>query len=200
MVQTKTNTMAEVVRPERVLDALDRVHDTVGGLVASTDTARLGDPTPCADWDVRTLINHLVEINKRYMAMIEGTEPPAAGEDVLRDDPAGAYREAARTLRDAVREPGAIDELYPSPWGEISGAVIVQHAINESIAHGWDLAKATGRPTDIVPDLATESLKVWRAWFDGDVGRMDDFFDAERPAPADASPADRVAAYLGREV
>jgi uncharacterized protein (TIGR03086 family) len=200
MAQTKTNSMADVITPERVLDSLDRVHDAIGGLVASTDPARLGDATPCKDWNVRTLINHLAHVDVQYAAMANGEPFPDPNTDHLGDDHAAGYKRAAKIAHDAFHRTGMIEQTYATPWGDVPGAVIVQHVVNELIAHGWDLARATGRPTDLVPDLAAESLAIWRAWFDGDVGRMEGSFGPERSAPAGATPADRMAAYLGRDV
>ncbi len=57
--------------------------------------------------------------------------------------------------------------MYRSPWGDVPGSVMVQHVVNELLLQGWDLARATGQPTDLARDLAEESLVIWRAWIGG---------------------------------
>jgi uncharacterized protein (TIGR03086 family) len=194
----QTNSMEKHVRPESVLDSLTRVHDEIGGLVASTDPARLEDRTPCSGWDVRALINHLVHLNLRYAAMADGKDIPGPDQDYLGNDYAQAYRKAARSSIDAFSRDGMLEQRYPSPWGEMNGAVLAQHVVNELVAHGWDLAKALGRPTNIVPDIAAESSRIWREWF-ADIGRQPGF-EPEKRAPAGSGPADEMAAFLGRPV
>lgn len=197
-MKTQTNHMERFVRPDAVLDSLRRIHAEVGELVASADASRFADPTPCSEWDVRALINHLAHLNHMYAAMADGEKPPEPDRDYLGTDHVKAYRAATRRSFDAFSRAGMLEQRYPSPWGEVSGAVIAQHVVNEMVAHGWDLAKALGRSTDIVPEVATESGKIWREWF-ADIGRQQGF-DPERKAPAGASPADEMAAFLGRRV
>jgi uncharacterized protein (TIGR03086 family) len=70
---------------------------------------------------------------------------------------------------------------------------------NEMVVHSWDLAKATGQSTDLDPELAAASLASFRAvaFLPRGEGKM---FQEAKPVPPDATPADRLAAFLGREV
>ena len=79
-----------------------RALDETGHLVDTVTPAQLGLPTPCADWDVRALLAHLVGGNLRYAALTRGAPVgggPARGSgpaaDLLGDDPASAYRRSA---------------------------------------------------------------------------------------------------------
>src|SRR5262249_10844077 len=99
---------------------------------------------------------------------------------------------------EAFSRPGMLEQPYESPWGEVPGAVMVQHVINELLAHGWDLARATGQGTDLAPEAARSALDVLRAWHGH--ARPGGRYAPPQPAPADANPADRLAAYLGRTV
>lgn len=199
---TTTNHMADVVNESRVLDIHEQAQRMTHDLVRGVNKRQLADPTPCADWDVRTLISHLCQINRQYAAMGNGEQMPDPGTDWIgkESDHVAAHRSAQMAAREVFTRPGMLERMLDSPWGPIPGSVLVQHCVNELIAHGWDLARATGRSTDILPDIAAESERIWRAWFDGDVGRNDQMFEPENEPPPGASNADKMAAYLGRRV
>jgi uncharacterized protein (TIGR03086 family) len=69
----------------------------------------------------------------------------------------------------------------------------------DAFTHAWDLAKATGQSTDLDPEMAEGVLAAVKQFVGPDM-RKPGFFDVEKPAPATATAADRVAAYLGRDV
>lgn len=190
--------IAAPVRHGAVLDSYRRAQRAAEGIVAAVRPERLGDRTPCTEWTVRDLLNHLVYVDVLYAAHIRRAERPEPGERIG-TDPTAAFREAGEQADAAFARAGALDELYPSPFGDVPGSVIVQHVVNELLVHSWDLARAVGLPTDIEPDLAEESLAVWRAWIGG-LPRGGEGFAPEQPVADDAPAADRLAAYLGRAV
>jgi uncharacterized protein (TIGR03086 family) len=192
--------MASAVHPDRVLKSLDRVLTEVEALVRAVRPDQLGAPTPCTRWRVHDLLNHLVLVNLVYVAKIEERPAPDESADVLGDDPAGAFRASADLARVAFSRPGVLDLPCALPWGSVPGYVIVQHVVNELVVHGWDLAKATRQSTDLVPDIAAEALAAWRAWLGGRPRHDGGMFAPPRPAPVNACAADRLAAYLGREL
>lgn len=75
-------------------------------------------------------------------------------------------------------------------------------AATEQFTHGWDLARAAGQHTDLDPELAAELLGVARLAITDDFRGPDGqaLFGPVREAPAGASPADQLAAFLGRAV
>jgi uncharacterized protein (TIGR03086 family) len=197
---TTRNRMADIVRTDAVLNSLERTHEHVTTLIIATDETRWPAPTPCAEWRVEELLEHLVTLNLRYAATANREQPPDPDPDLLRPDPPSAYRAAVRASNAAFSRKGMLNEWYPSPWGEMKGAAIAQHVVNELLAHACDLAIALQRPTDVLPDLYAESLTIWQAWFEQMGGRPDQDFAPETEPPADANPAERVAAFLGRTV
>ena len=189
--------------PEIMLDSFDRTLAGVDALIGAIAPNQLDDPTPCPGWNVRTVINHLIDVCLEFAAMAAGNPAPNHGIDhttidLIGDDHIAAFRDAARTTRAAFARPGMIEQVYQFPWGTETGANIVQHVIDELLIHGWDLARATGQPTDLPADLAETSLRNWQAWFAQWPRASGDNFGPEQPVPADASAADRLAAYLGR--
>lgn len=179
----------------RLAQALDHT----GAIIARIRPAQSGLPTPCRAWDVRALVNHLVQVVRLHAAIVGG----AAGSDsdVIGDDWAMEYCAAAGALLAAWRRVGVLDGTVQLPIGEVSAASCVELQIAELLIHGWDLATATGQPTGIDPELGKPAL----AWarqnllpqFRGDEGSGRSF-GAEMPVPEAAPLHDRLAAFFGR--
>lgn len=180
--------------------AYDRVVENVGTLIASVKPEQMDDPTPCGDWDVRRLVAHLADTTDIYATLATTGDMPE--EIPTYEDPVAAFPIQAARTREAFSAPGYLDEVRPTPIGPQPGKVAVQHVVNELLAHGWDLAKAIGASTDLVPDIARRSLESWKAFFDAyPRAMMEANFDGERETTAaEGTDADRVAGYLGRGV
>src|SRR2546423_6631754 len=120
-------------------------------VVAAVRPEQFADPTPCADWRVRDLINHLVTGNLLFTAIVAGTERPERGKDHLGDHPLAAYRDSVSGLSEAFAKPDVLSGTYATPVGEGPGALLVHMRVVEHVVHGRDLARATGQPTDFDP-------------------------------------------------
>src|SRR5436305_10885978 len=116
----------------------ERALDEAARLVGGVRPDQMGQPTPCSDWDVRTLIAHLVAGNVRFLDVAEGKPRPERGPvtlDVLGDDPAGAYRRSAEALRQAWRDPARLDQQCGLPVGVMPGrAALSLHPV-ETAGH-----------------------------------------------------------------
>ncbi|WP_180927583.1 TIGR03086 family metal-binding protein [Streptomyces sp. AJS327] len=183
--------------PDGVLNAFTRVQDTVGDLVRATAPDQFGLPTPCEDWTLRNLLDHLVWENIVWGGLAQGTPPTTAHtEDHLGDDHVTAFETAASQARDAFRQPGLLDRSF----GPAPGRRVVEQLLVELLVHGWDLAATLGHDRDLEPDIARAALPVVREIY-GDLPRTaGGSFVAARPAPEHAPALDNVAAFLGRRV
>lgn len=183
--------------PGGVLDAFTRVQDTIATIVRATSPDRFDLPTPCADWTVRDLLDHLVWENIIWGGLAQGT-PPSDGhtDDHLGDDHLAAFETAAAEARDAFRQPGMLDR----PFGPAPGRRLVEQLLIELLVHGWDLATALGRDRDLEPDVARAALPVVREIY-GDLPRTAGGSLAPAQAAPEHAPAlDHVAAFLGRRI
>jgi uncharacterized protein (TIGR03086 family) len=170
----------------------------VTGLVTAVGDDQWTRPTACADWDVRGVVNHLAHGNAK-VAFWAGSGPAAPDGDYLGADPQGAFAASVVSARSVLATPGLFSRTVTTPLGDVPGEFLVHMRVNEYLAHGWDLADATGQPTDLLPDLAEAALTQWRARF-GDRSRQPGGpFGAEVAAPPGATAADRLAAFLGRK-
>jgi uncharacterized protein (TIGR03086 family) len=186
-------------------ETLARAFGMTRKILAATPPDRYGDPTPCASWDVRALCNHIVEGANWFGLCVEaGAAPdpdPTKDVDYAAGDPVASFDEGAARSLAAFGAPGAQQKIIALPFGELPGAVFMGIATNDVFLHGWDLARATGQPDDLDPALAEELLDEMRglpAELRGPEGQAP--FGPERDAPASATAAERLAAFLGRSV
>ncbi|WP_051943857.1 TIGR03086 family metal-binding protein [Streptacidiphilus rugosus] len=153
-------------------------------------------PTPCAEFDVHRLCEHLLG------TMVASTH--AAAKRPLPVD-------APRTLTDAPWRayPPVVDRLVagwskPEAWeGDTSFDSHVCSArfagmmtVMELTVHGWDLAQATGQAfkaeDDVVATAATVAEQI------GSGARRSGAFGAELAPAADATALERLLAFTGR--
>ncbi len=155
-------------------------------------------PTPCADWSVRTLVNHLVGGLRIFSALIE--DRPVLdhdGTDWLGDDPRAAYRSAAAADARAWSRAGVGDLTFALAVGDVPGPLATTIHLTEIVVHGVDLAVATGQEAAVDEELAAELLATMRAT-GIDAFRQPGIFGPEVPAQA-GEPAHRsLLHYLGR--
>ena len=181
------------------LDQLDRWLASVGELISSIRPEQWAAPTPCTDWTVRELVSHLVGMNRVFAALLADEPPPrrggagAAEEDLVR-----AYRESAAALLAAFSQPGALDRSYRGPLGAATGAERLQIRLYDLLAHGWDLARATGQPAQLPDDAAEHALAFARVQI-VDSTRPGRFGPVQVVSP-EAPAIDRLVAFLGRRV
>ncbi|WP_326621695.1 TIGR03086 family metal-binding protein [Streptomyces decoyicus] len=183
--------------PDRVMHAYVQVTRDVGALVAAVRPEDLGLPTPCAGWSVRQLLDHMVWENLMATSIAEDAPRGDHAADHLGDDHRAAFADSVRAAVAAFTGSGMLQRTY-GPY-EAPGAMIVQQVVVELLAHGWDLALATGAPTGLAPEVAEETLAAARRIYGSAPRTEGSSFARERPAPPGAGAVDRLAAYLGRD-
>lgn len=179
---------------------LDQAVASTGEIVAGFRPDQLGDPTPCSEWDVRALLNHLIGVSEAFSHAAEGepiTRPDPRTEYFQGDGYTAAYDAATEDLLAAWRTPGALDATITLPFGDVPGSVAASINFVDLLVHGWDLARATGQDPTFDPDLAEPALEVSRNLVSDEI-RSAGAFGPEVAAPAGASEADRLVAFLGR--
>jgi uncharacterized protein (TIGR03086 family) len=181
------------------LDRFDRAAAVASAVVDNIKDDQYDLPSPCTEWTVRNVLNHMVTGNLTAEAIVAGVAHPDRSTDRLGDDPRAAFAASLASTRAALDTPGLLDRIVSTPRGEAPGSFLILLRVNELLVHGWDLAKATGQSTDLDPELAVEAMGVWRERF-GDRPRAMLPYDEPQPVPDDATAADRLAAYLGRNL
>jgi uncharacterized protein (TIGR03086 family) len=189
---------------DTLLTPLAAALDGTGRLIVAVTGEQWHLPTPCTDWTVRQLVNHLVGGNRLITRVLRGEPLPPldqlgrrGSEDQLGNDPATAYRTSANELLEGLRAPGVLERPHTVPAGTLPGPAVVHLRIVETLVHGWDLARATSQQVPFPDDLAEPELTFSRDL----LGRLPEGrqpFAPSRPVADDAPPIDRLAALLGR--
>ncbi len=183
--------------PVQILRQADAAFSDV---LANVAPEQLSLPTVNDDWDVRALINHVINGNRWGAEVLRIGDAPRPGDDAIGERaPIDAYRESADAILSAFDEPGALGRTLQMPFGEIPGAGFAALRYSDLIGHAWDLAKATGQSTNIAPEVCEMALVMARQRLGG-MDRAQLPFKDEVILAADACPADRLAAYLGKQV
>jgi uncharacterized protein (TIGR03086 family) len=178
---------------------LGRAFDAVGRLISNIRADQWSAPTPCTEWSVRRVVNHLIGMNRVFAALLaDQPPPPRPSEDHVEDDPVSAYRDSAAALQFAFGQPGVLERTDHSPLGTATGAERLQIRLYDLLAHGWDLAEATEQPADLPDDLAERSLAFARTQLT-DQARPGRFGPAQLVAN-EAPAIERLVAFLGRPV
>ncbi|MEP7202902.1 MAG: TIGR03086 family metal-binding protein [Ilumatobacteraceae bacterium] len=155
--------------------------------------------SPCGGWNVRELLNHVVAGNLWAAELANGRTIADVGStldgDVLGADPVAAYDASADAAAAAFETPGALDAPCAVSYGPVPGSVYAGHRFLDVLIHGWDLARATGQPTDLDPRLVDGCWDVVRPQLS--MLQSSGAFGAEAAATADSSQASLLAA-LGR--
>ena len=156
--------------------------------------------TPCADWDVRALVNHVTGEQLWAPHLLAGETIAEVGDrydgDVLGDDPLAAWRAAAPPSVEAFAAPGAIDGTVHLSYGDESSREYLVQMLTDAAVHGWDLGRATGGDEGIDGETAEVLLEHWSAREDM-VRGSGMFGDAVDVGP-DADARTRLLALLGR--
>jgi uncharacterized protein (TIGR03086 family) len=171
-------------------------------IVAAVSPGQLTLPTPCAEYDVAALLSHIVGGLNRIAVMGEGGDALAVRarvEGVPDDGWLAAYRTASARAGAAWADDAMLDTLVVAPWGKVPGRIALSGYVQVILTHGWDLARATGQPTELDPDLAHWVLAVARQILPPEPRGGEIPFDAPVPVPADAGPYTQLAAWLGRQ-
>ena len=177
-------------------EAFDRAVASTAGIVKTVRPDQAGAPTPCTEWDVRDLLNHIIGtlwLSEALLSDRAARHPMAPGglpgTDLADPDPAAAL--TAASVGDTLTR------VHPTPLGDMPGPALAGFTTLDIAVHGWDLARATGQRAALDDTLAAHVLAfAEQAITPG--SRAPRIGPAVRVA-ADAPLTDRLAAFLGRQ-
>jgi uncharacterized protein (TIGR03086 family) len=154
--------------PTMGLDASElhrRATDAFGGLVHAVRDDQWEQPTPCSEWNVRQLVNHLVYENRWTPPIFAGRTIEEVGDrfegDLLGDDPKAAWDESAKEAVAAVSGQGAMERTVHLSFGDVPGSEYAMQLFADHLIHGWDLARAVGADETLDPETAEVALRRW---------------------------------------
>jgi len=158
-------------------------------------------PTPCSDWDVRALVNHVVGEQRWVVPLLAGRTIADVGDsldgDLLGQAPHEAAAAAAKDAVAAMSEPGAPERTVHLSYGDASATDYAWQLVADHVVHGWDLAVAVGADPHIDHDLVVRCAHWWEGWEDG--YRSAGAVGPRVPLGPSASRQDRLIASFGRD-
>jgi uncharacterized protein (TIGR03086 family) len=181
---TNESTSSSEPRADHLAAALEVTKGIVAGV--SPDQAHV--PTPCPEYDVSRLLDHLVGFGASFADKANSVPSPADPAKVTAgDDPARAYDAVSRRLLEGYR------------GGEGEGATPIGVVLMETVIHGWDLAKGTGQPAPYPDDAVEAALAAGQGMMSPKFRGEGQPFGDEVEVSSDAPALDRLVAFMGRD-
>ncbi|WP_406386684.1 TIGR03086 family metal-binding protein [Streptomyces sp. NBC_00211] len=188
--------------PDTLLERHAEALRFFGERVRAVQDDQWGAPTPCTQWSVRDLVNHVTgELLWIPPMVTEGRTVEEIGDafsgDVLGQDPAGAWERAAAGARAAFTAPGALDRTVRLSYGPALGRAYCAEQTADCVVHAWDLARGIGADDRIPDGLVEFALKEVMPYADGLAASG--MFAAPLDVPAGADAQTRLLALVGRQ-
>jgi uncharacterized protein (TIGR03086 family) len=178
-----------------------RACESFGQRVAAVGPNQWHLPTPDAEWDVHTLVNHLVYENRWTVPLFAGATIAEIGDrfegDLLGDDPLAAWRDSSSQAISAVQEPGAMERTVHLSFGDVPGSEYAWQLFTDHLIHGWDLARAIGADERLDPELV-DACAEWFADRE-ELYRSGGAIGPRIDIGPDADPQTRLLASFGRD-
>lgn len=170
-----------------------RATDGAVAVMAAVAPEHLGRSTPCSEWSVQDLIDHLTGGTEYLLAGVEGRAPvPVIGSGIEQ------FRNGVAAVSAALAQPGALERTCPSPLGfEWPIAQAVMGTVMDLVVHTWDLATATGQTVALDPDLVASCIDTFLPHMP-EHGRAAGIVGPAVPVADDAPDDVRLLAAMGR--
>lgn len=150
---------------------------------------KMSASTPCDEWTVEQLLNHMLETQRYFLSAARGGDAPPPGPNpptILSDDPVADFQHARSEMLNSYAGEGVIDKTGPA----------LGIAFSDQLLHGWDIATATGQDARMPDDLAEAAHQMIHGRFTDE--QRKGVFKPEIQVAADASPQEKLLAYTGR--
>jgi uncharacterized protein (TIGR03086 family) len=181
---------------------LELLESAVGYALASAGLVTpplLSGPTPCAGWDVRTLLAHLgdsIAVLQRTLAGPAAPDPDPDSQPASGADPVAVLQRRAARLLAGGAAAGPAEHRVPVGGKALSASIVAVTGALEITVHGWDVAVACGGARPVPPGLAIVLLPVAQLLVPP--GSRPGLFASPVRVPVPACPGDQLVAFLGR--
>jgi uncharacterized protein (TIGR03086 family) len=179
--------------------ALAELRDAVAGL----DDADLRRVSNCDPWTVLELASHALNNQLLWAGLVTGNDlvsAEVAMGAVPHDGDLAEFADRATEQALALwSTPGVLDAIHATPMGDLPGAVVIDFAIIDAIAHAWDLSASTGSAIQLAPDQLPAITVVVEATCT-DAARDHGLIKPVADSPPDATATERLMAAAGRSI
>jgi uncharacterized protein (TIGR03086 family) len=191
-----TDASTVAIMTTKISELLDATARRAVPVVRGVRDDQLGDPTPCAEYTVRDLLNHLLHVVIGFQALAARQEADfTTTPDYLSGDWRGRFEDETARLVEAWAVPGADEGVTGTmhlPARTVGSMVLLDLTV-----HIWDLARATGQ--DFTPDEASGPALEALVEKMGPTGRQRKVFAEPVPVPDGVSAFETLLAATGRD-
>ncbi|MBB4764465.1 TIGR03086 family metal-binding protein [Amorphoplanes digitatis] len=181
--------------------ALEGAIELAGDVLAGVRPEQYENVTPCPDYDVRQMCNHLISVLRRIAVLGAGGDFFAVqhfATDVTDGEWPTAWANAGRDVESVWSDPAVLGRPVKLPWGPMPGAAAAVMYTNEITLHTWDLAKATGQSPKWDPAVLAVPLAAMRRAMPAEPRGGQVPFGPVVPVADDAPDIDRLVGWYGR--
>ena len=179
---------------------LSQILPALNGVVERISPWQLTDPTPCDEFNVSDILDHMIVLGGSFGYLFRGEEPPEIDAPAVAGwVPAPEFTKTMDDLLDAVHSPGAMERTVPTPLGEMPGETFARLVAFDGLIHGWDIATATGQQVGL-PSAVVDAVTMFAHQALTDDLRDGDTFKQPTDPGAAADAIARLAAFSGRSV
>lgn len=170
-----------------LLDLYGRASEWTGAKVRGA-VSHLDDPTTCDQWNVRALLNHMLDTQRYFVGTAQGKDVTLSQDppDLLGDDPGADFEHARAETLSTFGAPGVIDRTGPA----------LGIAFSDQLLHGWDVAVSTGQNATMPEGLPESAFAIIHGRFTDD--QRKGVFKPEVVVDPSSSAQDKLLAYTGR--
>jgi uncharacterized protein (TIGR03086 family) len=188
---------------EDLVEVHGRCGSRFAALVAGVGPQQWDHDTPCSEWDVRTLVHHLLYEQRWAPPLLEGQTIEQVGDrfegDLMGEEESEWPSLLASSIEEAhaaVAQPGCLGRTVHLSFGDTPGEEYVTQLAADLAVHGWDLARATGQDDTIDPDAVVLLL----GWAEANAGLLAGSGMFASPIEAGPGESDqvRLLGLLGR--
>ena len=169
--------------------------------IAAVTPDQRGNDTPCGEWDVRDVTNHLIYENLWAAELFAGKTIEEVGDtfegDLTGDNPSAEFAKSVETTTAIISAPGAMDADCHISGGVVPGSEYASQLFMDLFIHGWDIATGAGQDQTLDPDLVALCMPVAEK-VRASIGDSDAFGDDVR-GDSNTSPQTQLLAILGRQ-
>jgi uncharacterized protein (TIGR03086 family) len=181
-------------------EQLSYILPTCCALVDRIQVMQMNEPTPCDEFTVHDVLNHMMVLGGTFTYLFRGEDPPELSPPgVYGWVPSKEFREVMDDLLEAIASPGALGRTIDSPLGSMDGETFARLVAFDGLVHSWDLATATGQRVELPPRVV-EAVSSFAHRALTDDMRDGDTFKQPTDTEPSAGAIARLAAFSGRTV
>ena len=182
------------------VDLFSKASQATADIASNVTEGQLSGATPCSEFDVKGLANHLAGFyGMSAMAARKQTPEGEPGADIVGSDPAGIIPGIIQGAVAAWQEPGSTEGKTKFGPGEYEADFAASVTRFETVMHGWDLAKSTGQEFPVSDDIGEAIFGIAQQVCSDDRRGEGKPFGAEINVAEDASAFEKALGLSGRD-